>query len=422
MADSSVHAVTLPVIAVLELDAAPGQVSLPAAAATAPAFVLALPAGAAGVRYAKTKLMVGTDLAAAGVVAAMPVCRAVGALTMPVMYSVALLLGALTVPHQAASVAIVTELGPLGQSHEANVRIAAAYSVADPAGTYGGALLVGVAGAIRALSLDSLSYVVSAWCASRIRSTTAPHRPAGDRSQRVFAAIREGVGHVMRDPTQRTLVLALAGCTYADAVVTTYFAYTLLTEPHSGSTGLGLVMGVTGTGGLVGALAATRLVRRYGPGRVLLSGFLGYAVGGVPLLLARPGPVWLAVIALAGAVRTAAAAAGTTQRSSRQQLCPPGLQSRAQQTSVWLVSGARPFAALTAGGIAAASGVRAAPVVGTVLHLAPVVLLWASPIRRLTTMPTPPTPAATPSVCREPAAAQSVTPHPSPKEDQRRDH
>lgn len=428
LAGSSVHAAALPVIAVLELDAAPGQVSLLAAAATAPAFVLALPAGVAGDRYAKAKLMVGTDLAAAGVVAAVPVCWAAGALTMPVLYTVALLLGALAVLHQAAAVAIVPELVPLGQSHEANARIAAAYSVADTAGTYGGVLVVGLAGAVRALWLDSLSYVVSAWCASRIRSTTTPHRPPGDRSQRVFAAIREGVGYVMRDPTQRTLVLALAGCAYADAVVTTYFAYTLLTDLHSGSTGLGLVMGATGAGGLVGALAATRLVRRYGPGRVLLAGFLGYAVCGVPLLLARPGPVWLAVIALAGAVRTAAAAAaGTTQRSIRQQLCPSGLQSRAQQTSVWLVSGARPFAALTAGGIAAASGVRAALVVGTVLHLAPVALLWASPIRRLTAMPAPPapvppTPAETPSVCREPAAAQSVSRHPSPKEDNRHDH
>ncbi|MFE0640554.1 hypothetical protein ACFW2Y_02840 [Streptomyces sp. NPDC058877] len=55
------------------------------------------------------------------------------------------------------------------------------------------------------------------------------------------------------------------------------------------------------------------------------------------------------MIALAGAVRTAAAvAAGTTQRSIRQQLCPPELQSRAQQPSVWLVTGLRPAAALTA--------------------------------------------------------------------------
>ncbi|MFJ8660295.1 hypothetical protein [Streptomyces sp. NPDC093795] len=62
LAGSSLHGVALPVVAVLELDATPGQVSWPAAASTAPAFVLALPAGAAGERCSKKQIMVGTDL------------------------------------------------------------------------------------------------------------------------------------------------------------------------------------------------------------------------------------------------------------------------------------------------------------------------------------------------------------------------
>ncbi|MGW6388964.1 hypothetical protein ACWFR1_00365 [Streptomyces sp. NPDC055103] len=81
----------------------------------------------------------------------------------------------------------------------------------------------------------------------------------------------------------------------------------------------------------------------------------------------------------------AGAAAGTPLR----QATPPELQSRAQQTSVWLVSGVRPLAALTAGGIAAAFGVWAALLAGTLLYLAPVAFLWASPIRRMATMPEP---------------------------------
>ncbi|MGW1815400.1 MFS transporter [Streptomyces sp. NPDC002125] len=386
LAGSSVHGVALPVIAVLELDASPGQVSLLAAAATVPAFVLALPAGVAGDRHPKKKIMIGTDLAAAVVVSVVPVCWAVGVLSVPVLYAVALLLGALTVLHQAASIAIVPEIVDRDHMHPANARIAGAFSLADTAGTYGGTLVVGLLGAGRALWLDSVSYLVSAWCASRIRPSAA--RRAADRPVRMGAAIREGVRYVMRDPIQRPLVLSLAGNAYADGIVTTYFAYTLLTRLDSGSTGLGQVMGVAAAGGLAGAVAATRLVDRFGPARVMLTGFLAYAVCGVPLLVARPEPVWLGVIAAAGALRTAAAvAAGTTQRSLRQQLCPPELQSRAQQTSVWLVTGLRPAAALTAGAIAAASSVHAALIAGTLLSLVPAALLWASPVRRLTTMP-----------------------------------
>ncbi|MEW2514724.1 MFS transporter [Streptomyces sp. NPDC046870] len=342
LAGSSVHGVALPVIAVLELDASPGQVSLLVAAATVPAFVLALPAGVAGDRYPKKKIMIGTDLAAAALVSAVPVCWAVGVLSVPVLYAVALLLGALTVLHQAASIAVVPELVARAHMHPANARIAGAFSLADTAGTYGGTLVVGLLGAVRALWLDSLSHLVSAWCASRIRPSTA-RRAAAARSARMGAAIREGVRYVMRDPIQRPLVLSLAGLAFADGIVTTYFAYTLLTRLESGSTGLGLVMGVTAAGGLAGAVVATRLVERFGPARMLLTGFLAYAVCGVPLLVARPEPVWLGVIAAAGALRTSAAvAAGTTQRSLRQQLCPPELQSRAQQTSVWLATGLRP--------------------------------------------------------------------------------
>lgn len=390
LAGTSVHSVALPVVAVLELGASPGQVSLLAAAATVPAFVLALPAGVAGDRYPKKRIMVGTDLAAAAVVAVVPVCWTAGVLSVPVLYAVALLLGTLTVLHQAASIAIVPEIVDRSHMHPANARIAGAFSLADMAGTYGGTLVVGLVGAVRALWGDAASYLISAWCASRIRPSSRVGQQAAGRPAGMVAAIREGVGYVMGDPVQRPLVLSLAGHAYADGIVTTYVAYTLLTRLDSGSTGLGLVMGVTAAGGLAGALLATRLVHRHGPARVMLAGFLAYAVCGVPLLVARPGPVWLGVIALAGAVRTAAAvAAGTTQRSLRQQLCPPELQSRAQQTSVWLVTGVRPAAALTAGGITAVSSVQAALLVGTALYLLPAGLLWSSPVRRLTTMPSP---------------------------------
>ncbi|MER8119045.1 MFS transporter [Streptomyces sp. NPDC094031] len=390
LAGSSVHTVALPVAAVMQLNATPSQMSLLAAASTAAAVVLALPAGVLGDRCAKRTVMVATDLTAAAVVATVPLCWATGSLSMPVLYAVALLLGALTVLHQAASIAIVPEIVRPQDLPAANSRIGAAYAVADTAGTYGGTLVVGLAGAARALWLDALSYLVSACCALRITPAPARH-PQGGRPGRVLGDIRDGIGYVMRDPIQRPLVLALATHAGADGIVTTYTAYTLLTRLHAGSTGLGVVMGVTGAGGLAGALAARRLTARCGPGRVIAAGFAGYAVCAVPLLVARPGVGWLAVLALAGAVKTAAAvAAGTTQRSLRQQLCPPHLQSRAQQTAVWLVSGVRPLAALTAGGIAAACGVRAALLAGTALYLIPVALVQASRAGRLTAMPCTP--------------------------------
>ncbi|WP_153812156.1 MFS transporter [Streptomyces sp. SUK 48] len=390
LAGSFVHAVALPVVAVVELHATPRQVSLLAAAATAAAVVLALPAGVVGDRCAKRPLMVATDLTAAAVVTTVPLCWATGSLSMPVLYVVALLLGVLTVFHQAASIAIVPDLVRPQGLPSAHSRIGAACAVADTAGTYGGTLVVALAGAARTLWLDALSYFVSACCALRITPGPAAD-PQGGRPAGVIGDIREGVGYVMRDAIQRPLVLALTAYAYADGIVTTYTAYTLLTRLHAGSTGLGVVMGVTGAGGLAGALLSCRITARFGPGRTIVAGFAAYAVCGVPLLVARPGAGWLSVIAVAGALKTAVGvAAGSTHRALRQQLCPPHLQSRAQQTAVWLASGVRPLAALTAGGIAAICGVRAALLAGTVLYLIPAALVQASRAGRLAAMPCTP--------------------------------
>ncbi|MYU06042.1 MFS transporter [Streptomyces sp. SID8366] len=123
LAGSSVHTVALPVAAVMQLHATPSQMSLLAAASTAAAVVLALPAGVLGDRCAKRTVMVATDLTAAAVVTTVPLCWATGSLSMPVLYAVALLLGALTVLHQAASIAIPPEFVRPQDLPAANSRI-----------------------------------------------------------------------------------------------------------------------------------------------------------------------------------------------------------------------------------------------------------------------------------------------------------
>lgn len=82
-----------------------------------------------------------------------------------------------------------------------------------------------------------------------------------------------------------------------------------------------------------------------------------------------------------------AAAAGTTQRSLRQQLSPPDRRTCAPQTAVWLETNLRQAAGLVVGASVVVSSVRAALIAGTVFCLVPAGPPWPSPVRRLTNMP-----------------------------------
>ncbi|MEU2354421.1 MFS transporter [Streptomyces misionensis] len=200
LAGSPVHAVALPVVAVVQLHATPGQVSLLATASTAAACVLALPAGVVGDRHGKRPLMVATDLAAAAVVAAVPLCWATGSLSMPVLYTVALLLSVLTVLHQAASIAIVPRFVRPQDLPAAHSRIEAACSVADTAGTYGGTLVVGLVGARLA---SRPQHSAAALADSLVRRAALAHTHREDPIQMVIASALNETYNGLAEETKR---------------------------------------------------------------------------------------------------------------------------------------------------------------------------------------------------------------------------
>ncbi|MER6516719.1 MFS transporter [Streptomyces sp. NPDC001553] len=385
---TSVYAVALPALAVLSLHATPGQVAALYFASQIPYFVLALPAGAIVDRHPKKYVLITTDSTAACLVAVIPAASAVGILSITLLQAVAVLLGAVTVLHQAAATAILPQLVPPPKLHQATSRLGAALGAADTAGVYLGGAVVATVGAARAIALDSLSYLFSAWCASRI---PVEPTPAPRTRTRLTTEMWEGVRYVMQDPLLRPLALCLGGTGAGAGMIAALSSWYLLAVLHIGTTGLAVIMGVSGAGGLVGALLAPRAVRGLGPGRVLTGTVAIYWVLGVPLLVAGSGRLWLSILALAGGLQLAAAAcASSTVLAVRQQICPAHLRARAQQTATWLVAGSRPLAALGAAALATAVGVRLTLLAGTLVLAGTAAALWASPVRRLTDMPTAP--------------------------------
>ncbi|MFI1226211.1 MULTISPECIES: MFS transporter [unclassified Streptomyces] len=383
-AGSSVHRVALPALAVLNLGAAPGQVSILAFAATLPALVIALPAGVLVDRYALRSVLIATDLAAATVVLAMSIAAVLGILTMQPLYAIALALGAFAVVRQAASAAAVPALAAPERLHKANSQYTAAITTGGITGTALGTLLVAVAGPARTLIADVVSHLLSAGCAARVRDLSSPARNRA-RRRPMLAEIGEGLTFCANDPVLRPLFMALTMTSIGLGLTTTLLAYHLLTTVRTGMTGLGVIMAVGSLGGLIGALTAPRLVGRWGSGPVLVASFILYGLMQIPPSLATPGPVWLVVLALASCGQFAAGTCvGTTQRSVQQWHTPVDLRARVQQTSLWLCNGSAPLAALAAGALAGLTSIRTVMVLGVLLLLLSAGVLWRSPVRHLT--------------------------------------
>ncbi|MEU8540874.1 MFS transporter [Streptomyces sp. NPDC048717] len=390
---SAVHAVALPALAVLHLHTTPGQAALLAAAAEFPALIVTLPAGAIVDRYGLRAVLICTDITAAAVVAVIPAAAVLDALTMPLLYAVALTLGVLTPLHVAAAMAAVPLLADPDRGHQAHARYTSVLTVASSIGAALGTVLVAAAGPARALLADALSYVGAAWCATRIRTQPAP-APATKQAEKEPLSLVEGIqqsfSYTFRDPLLRPLVVALTAVGIGGGLITTFLSYHLLHTVKVGTTGLGVIMAAGSLGGLTGSELAPRLAGRYLPGTVLAVAFTLYSLVQAAALFARPGPVWLGVLAFASFMQCAAATAfGTTQRSMQHQTIPLHLQTRVQQVSLWVVNSSQPLAALAAGAVATLTGVRTVMAAGVLVLLLAAGMVWRSPLRRLKPLPEP---------------------------------
>ncbi|MFH9613800.1 hypothetical protein ACH4MM_08630 [Streptomyces pratensis] len=93
-----------------------------------------------------------------------------------------------------------------------------------------------------------------------------------------------------------------------------------------------------------------------------------------------------------------------------------------QALSTWLTSGARPVAALLAGGLGTWIGVRPTLGAGTCLLVVPLVVLYRSPLRSLLDMPSSPG-VASPSAgaVTAPTPSRPIVPDPAVAVDGRHD-
>lgn len=393
---SNITGVALPLVAVVTLRASTFSVSALAAAAWLPWLLIGLPAGAWVDRMRRRPLMAVCNLASLALLASVPVAARLGVLTMAQLLAVALLTGLAGVFFSIAYRVYLPSVVDHGDLPEANAKLQGSESAAQLAGLGGGGALAALFGAVSGLLADAATFLVSTVCLFGIRADEP--RPVAPRTPRTLRQdIRQGLSYTVRDPYLRVLTgygtvtnLLLTGY---QAILTVY----VVRQLHVGEAAVGWLLAAGSAGGLLGAVAANRVARRFGTARGML--LCKFATAPFGLLIPMSAPGWRVVLlALGGAILAfGVVSANVVQGSFRQTYCPPHLLGRITASISVANFGVIPVGSLLGGALGTALGLSPTLWLLTSALALSSFLLLLGPLPRHRDLPSAPAPVASPA-------------------------
>jgi len=381
----------LPLTAAVLLQATPWQMGVLVALETLPFALVSLHAGVLIDRARKLPIVIAADVGRGVALLAIPVAAYTGTLSMEVLYVVGFLCGVQNVVGGAAYQVLLAQMAGRHRLVEANAKVALGETSAALVGPGLAGGLIQLVTAPFAIALAALPFFAAVMLLVRIR---APHDvPHPGPKASVAAEIHEGLKLVWHNRTLLALAW-LAGLWqilhHMQVAVLILFATREL-GLSAGAIGLTYVFG--GLGCMLASAFAQRLLTRFGVGPVIVHGLALTALGWQAFGLVS-GPVWLATLALGGAMLVfdfGAVLFGINYLALRQAITPDRLLGRMTATMRFLTVAAAPLGSLAGGALATGIGLRATLLTIGVLGLLLVAsaVLW-SPVRRHREMPAVP--------------------------------
>jgi MFS family permease len=384
----------LPLTAAVLMHAAPTQMGLLTAMELMPFVLFSLPTGVWLDRVRKLPVYVVGELSIAVAVATVPVAWWFGWLSMHWLYFVGFLIGAVNTTAGSAAQIVLTQIVPRERLVEAHAKNALANSAAEVTGPGAAGALIKMTGAPLALLADAVLLLISA---SILRGVPVRENPPGKHTP-FWAAMREGLNFVRGHQllvTMATCVGIWQMCNQAGMVVQILFATRQLGLSERG---VGLSYVALGVGTVLASATGHRIVRRLGPGPMMVLGFAISGTGWLLLSLAPVNAVGVGAYALmlfmfgVGAVFIF-----INFLSLRQSVTPASMLGRMTSTMRWLILIPAGPGALLGGWLGERLGLRAALGFAGTTALILAVVAWRRPvIRSITTLPTLKAEAVTP--------------------------
>lgn len=358
-------AVAFPLL-VLTMTGSPGKAGLAGFAATLPYLLFYLHAGALLDRWDRKRTMLWCDVGRVVALGSIPVALWAGRLTFAQIVVAGFAGGTFAAFFNVAERAALPALVPQAQMTAALAQQETKMEVAVLAGPPFGGFLYGLSHALPFLA-DAVSYVFSLVTLVFIRTDLKAERPqaAGALHHEIWAGLR----WLWAQPFIRLTVLLMA-------VINLMFqAFTLILivlaqKLGASSSTTGILLGLLGVGGLLGALAASRIQRRLSLRAVTIGSTWAWALLLIPIALAPcpwalapfvaamtfVGPVWNVVVV-----------------GYQYTVIPAELLARVKSVILLVSWGAMPFGSLSAGLLLQLTGPREA-----MLALAGLTLLVAA--------------------------------------------
>jgi MFS family permease len=379
MFGDQISSIALPLVAVLTLRAGPAQMGLLAALVWVPSLLFGLHAGVLADRFGHWRaLMIVADAGRAMLLASIPVCYALGVLTVWQLYAVALATGAFGVLFTVCQPTLFVSLVPDDAYLEGNSLLYGSRALSFTGGPSVGGVLVELLGPPLAVAADAVSFLGSAFFLGRIHVTEP--RPAEPGP----GALTAGARFIKGSPVVRWSLLSVSLINFFNFV---FFALFVLYATHSLNVRpglLGLVLGAGAIGGVLGALVTKRLSARFGIGRLYTVSCLVFTAPMALVPLAGgPKPVILAMLFAAEFVSGfGVMAMDICLGSIFAAVIPDRLKSRVMGAFQAVNYGTRPLGALTGGFLGAVLGLRPTLWIAAIGGMAGFAVLLASPLPR----------------------------------------
>ena len=371
-----------PMIAVLALGAGAGETGLLQTAQTLPFLVLSVPAGVLADRMSRPRLMAGAEamraLALAGVLALAPL----GLLTLPRLALLGFVGACGTVAYSVAAPALVPSLVTSEQLPAANARIELARTVAFASGPALGGVLVGWVGAAPAFGFAAVLSVIAVVLLSGIYEPARAPSPRRHQLQ----DIKEGAVFVLHHKLLRPVFITQFIFNTAFFLLLAVFVPYAVRHLGLSATGVGTTLAMYGVGMVVGALLATRVMKRLAFGTVIglgpVTGFVAAAVMALTTIVPTPLLAGLSFFLLG--VGPILWVISTT--TLRQSVTPPRLLGRVSAINI-MSYGARPLGSALGAIVGGLFGAEACLCLAVIIFGAQALVILMSPAVSLARQP-----------------------------------